>query len=102
VRAKIVAHAGDYPWSSARAHLDGEEHPLLSPCPLEKTIKDWSGYLALEDDQAEVKMFIEHEHTGRPLGSPDFIKRLEELTGRILAPKRRGRKKSENSIVSPN
>jgi len=101
VRAKIVANAGDYPWSSARAHIDGEKHPLLSPCPLEKNITDWSDYLAQEDDKAEVKKFIEHEHTGRPLGSPDFIKRLEELTGRILAPKKRGRKKSENSIVSP-
>ena len=102
VRANIVKKAEDYPWSSAYAHVHGEGHPLLSPCPLEKRIRDWSAYLGQEDEIEEVKKFIEHEHTGRPLGSSDFVKRLEELTGRILSPKRRGRKKSENSIVSPN
>jgi putative transposase len=101
VRAKIVARAEDYPWSSARAHVKGEPNPLLSSCPLEKRIRDWSAYLEQEDDAEVTKEFVQHEHTGRPLGSDSFIKTLEALTGRILAPKKRGRKKSENSIVSP-
>jgi putative transposase len=76
-------------------------HPLLSSCPLERTVGDWLAYLGQSDDSEAAKKFSEHEHTGRPLGSPEFVKRLEALTGRILAPKRRGRRKSENSIVSP-
>jgi len=101
VRAGMVKRAEDYPWSSAYAHTHGEPHPLLTPCPLEKQILDWPAYLGEEDDEEEIKKLVEHEHTGRPLGSPDFVKDLEALTGRVLAPKRRGRKKSENSIVSP-
>jgi putative transposase len=102
VRARIVKNAESYSWSSAWAHVHKESHPLLSPCPLEKGIQNWSAYLKERDDKEDIKRFIEHEHTGRPLGSEDFIKRLEELTGRILAPMKRGRKKSEIGIVSPN
>jgi putative transposase len=102
VRARIVEMAEEYEWSSAGAHVAKVPHPLLTPCPLENEIKDWSSYLKEEDSEDDIKKFAEHEHTGRPLGSADFVKRLEALTGRVLAPKRRGRKKSENSIVSPN
>jgi len=33
-----------------------------------------------------------HERTGRPLGSDGFLTRLEKAIGRILKPKRPGRK----------
>jgi putative transposase len=101
VRAGLVTLAEDYEWSSARAHIRKETHPLLSSCPLETAIPDWAAYLGQEDSPEDIKKIVEHEHTGRPLGSEDFVKRLEALTGRVLAPKRRGRKKSENGIVSP-
>ena len=101
VRAGLVTLAEDYEWSSARAHIRKEPHPLLSSCPLEIAIEDWAAYLGQEDSPEDTKKIVEHEHTGRPLGSEDFVKRLEALTGRVLAPKRRGRKKSENGIVSP-
>jgi putative transposase len=101
VRARVVKRAEDYHWSSAATHIRSGRHPLLSPCPLEKSIKNWSAYLGQEDDKEEIKEFIRHEHTGRPLGSSNFVKALEELTGRVLAPKKQGRKKSEMSIVSP-
>ncbi len=93
VRAGIVAAAEDYEWSSARAHARKEAHPLLTDFPLQKAIPDWSAYLGQEDRPEDVERFLQHEHTGRPLGDDEFIKRLEALTGRILAPKKRGRKK---------
>jgi putative transposase len=101
VRAGLVALAESYEWSSARAHIRGEAHPLLSSCPLEKSISDWSGYLGQIDSPEDIEKFVQHEHTGRPLGSEDFVKRLEALTGRVLAPKRKGRKKWGIGIVSP-
>ncbi|MCX6568541.1 MAG: transposase [Candidatus Aminicenantes bacterium] len=101
VRVGVVCIAESYAWSSAWAHVTKESHPLLSPFPLESGISDWSAYLKQKDSPEEMKKFIAHEHTGRPLGSEDFIRRLEELTGRVLAPKKRGRKKSEIGIVSP-
>ena len=102
VRAGVVCVAESYAWSSAWAHVNKENHPLLSPCPLEKGISDWSAYLKLEDRPEDIRKLIAHEHTGRPLGSEDFVRKLEELTGRVLAPRKRGRKKSEIGIVSPN
>jgi putative transposase len=105
VRAGIVVKAEDYPWSSARPHVEKTTDPLLSPCPLESAIGDWSSYLRQTDLEEDIRRFVEYEHTGRPLGSNDFIRRLEQLTGRILVPLKRGRKKyrkSEIGIVSPN
>jgi putative transposase len=93
VRARLVARAEDYEWSSARAHVRKEVHPLLSPCPLEASIRDWRAYLGVSDRPGDVEEILQHEHTGRPLGGEDFIKRLEALTGRVLAPRKRGPKK---------
>jgi putative transposase len=101
VRAGIVTKAEDYEWSSARAHVRKEGHPLLSPFPLEGAVPNWSAYLGQADRREDVEKIIQHEHTGRPLGSVDFVRRLERLTGRVLTPKKRGRKKSEMGIVSP-
>jgi len=33
-----------------------------------------------------------HEHTGRPLGSGSFVENLENTLGRILKPKKAGRR----------
>jgi hypothetical protein len=71
---------------------------MLSACPLTADIKDWASYLSRKDDDSEVRKFVEHEHTGRPLGDKAFIMKLEELTGRILAPRNRGRKGKGDTI----
>ena len=102
VRAGVVCIAESYTWSSAWAHVNKESHPLLSPFAMASGIPDWSAYLKQKDSPEDMKKFVAHEHTGRPLGTEDFVRRLEELTGRVLAPKKRGRKKSEIGIVSPN
>jgi putative transposase len=101
VRAGLATVAESYEWSSARAHVREEAHPLLSSFPMEKAIPNWSTYLGQNDSPEDVKKFVQHEHTGRPLGSEDFVKRLEVLTGRVLAPKQKGRKKWGIGIVSP-
>jgi len=33
-----------------------------------------------------------HEHTGRPLGSGSFVENLENTLGRVLKPKKAGRR----------
>ncbi|MEN6560368.1 MAG: transposase [Acidobacteriota bacterium] len=91
VRAGLVARAEMYEWSSARAHVRREAHPLLAPFPLLKAIPDWSAYLGQKESIGEIDDFRQHERTGRPLGSDEFIRRLEALTGRVLAPRPKGR-----------
>jgi REP-associated tyrosine transposase len=93
VRAGLVQAAEDYEWSSARAHVRKEPNPLLTACSLENVITDWAAYLRQGDHPQDIERFVRHGQTGRPLGDEDFLKRLEGLTGRILVPKRRGRKK---------
>jgi hypothetical protein len=68
---------------------------------MENAIPNWAAFLGQEDSPADLKKFVEHEHTGRPLGSEDFVKKLETLTGRVLALRKRGRKKRGIGIVSP-
>jgi len=93
VRAGLVRAAEDYEWSSARAHVRKEPHPLLTTCPLEAVIPDWSAYLQQSDRPGDVEKLIRHGETGRPLGDEDFLKQLEALSGRILVLKKKGRKK---------
>jgi putative transposase len=93
VRAGVVKRAELYEWSSARAHVRREVHPLLSAFPMEAAIPNWSAYLGQSDSPEDIDELLRHERTGRPLGSEDFVKRLEGLTGRVLALKKKGRKK---------
>jgi len=89
--AGIVKKAEDYPWSSAKAHVLQVKDPLLSPCFLSEEIPDWSSFLRDEDDNG-VKILEKSIRTGRPLGSTDFVERLESLLGRDLKRKKPGRR----------
>ena len=92
-RANIVKQAVDYCWSSARAHVYGEEDELLSENPFVSGISDWASYLEMETDDLNKKLLRTHTKTGRPLGDDEFIDKLEKLTGRNLKRKKTGPKK---------
>jgi len=100
VRAGIVDRAEDYPWSSARSHVERGRHSILRLGDVQRILKipDWSRYLAEEDDP-KLELEIErHARSGRPLGSREFIEKLEERSGRIFALKRPGRKPRTGSL----
>lgn len=92
VKAGLVEHPGDYPWSSARAHLDGKDDMLVQVESMLSAIGDWEGYLALDIVEEENALMKRHERTGRPLGSAGFIERLEQQLDRVLRPRKRGPK----------
>ncbi len=91
LRAGLVARARDWPWSSARAHLAGEDDGLVRVAPLLERFADWRSFLAagLEDEALEA--LRRNTRTGRPLGGPAFLARLETELGRRLGPGRPGR-----------
>ena len=100
VRAGIVSAAGDYPWSSAKAHIAGEGNDVLSGrCFLTETVADWRQYLGPDSDtgtvpgpdSAEENAIIKATLSGRPCGEEDFVKGVEENLGRKLTPQLRGR-----------
>ena len=92
VKVGLVQKPGDYPWSSARAHLDGKDDILVRVQPMLGEIGDWESYLALDIGEKEAAMMRLHERTGRPLGSKGFVMRLEKQLNRLLRPKKRGPK----------
>ncbi len=105
VEAGLVQRGEDYPWSSARAHVFGTEDPILTRGFVQGQIRDWRGFLEFRQGMAGDPLdFDEHSRTGRPLGEPDFIGKLERQTGRVLHKRKPGRKavrSSEIGIVSP-
>jgi putative transposase len=96
VRAGLVAHAWDWPWSSARAHVSGIDKTGLLNMQIWRKRFDgrrWREFLEEElDVDGEEDKIRYATRTGRPLGGEEFIQYLESLTGRVLAPLKRGRK----------
>ena len=97
VRAKLVARAEDWLWSSARAHLSGRDDSLVKVAPLLAMVHDWQAFLDSARPEGEVEEVRKHARTGRPLGDEVFLDRLDGLVERVLKPKKAGRpKKTEN------
>lgn len=92
VAAKLCVEPQDWAWSSARAHLSGVDDILVQVKPMLNLVGNWKEYLAGEETLNSIDAVKQHSRTGRPLGSQAFIGKLEELTGKDLAPKKPGRK----------
>src|SRR5262249_42511234 len=102
LRAGLVLRAEEYLWSSAAARCGLRDDPLISNHPLVTEIPNWSEWLRIEDSKAN-HLIRRNTGTGRPLGSDEFLRRLEHQTGRILLPRKRGRRpRQESPKVSGN
>ena len=85
VRARLVARARDWRWSSARAHLKGLDDDLVRVAPLLGRVDDWKDFLGEGLDAATREAIRASERTGRPLGDKSFIRKLEKKLDRTLA-----------------
>ena len=90
VRAKLKRRARDWRWSSARAHLAGHDDALVAVAPLLERVPDWRGFLAGGLEEEALEALRRHTRTGRPLGNPAFLARLEARLGRRLRPGKPG------------
>ncbi len=103
VRARLVRAPEQWPWSSAAAHCG-----LISPDPrlhMETwqkrwTPSEWRQYLAEGESQTELSALRRCTHTGRPLGTPDFVSSLEKVILRRLTPRKAGRHKMQRTNCS--
>lgn len=94
VRAALVKHAWDYPWSSAAAHVGERDQSRmlnLSQWSSAWDAQRWRQWLAANEDDASMSAVREHTHSGRPLGAATFVNELERVLGRRLAAAPRGR-----------
>jgi putative transposase len=96
VRAGMVHRALDWPWSSAAAHVGGRPSPIsldLAEWQRNYMQGGWAEVLALGvTDTAFAERFRQANQTGRPIGSADFIARMEVCLGRPIRPQKRGPK----------
>lgn len=90
VRAGLARRPDEWPWSSARAHLAGEDDGLAKAAPLLERVGDWRAFLdgGLPDEALDA--LRGHARTGRPLGSDGFVEALERITGRALMKRKPG------------
>jgi putative transposase len=100
VRAGLVDRPEDYPWSSAASHIYKKSDILINYRPLVEKIHSWKDFLNEAICKETQEQLQKHERTGRPLGSKDFLARLENITGRELRPKKPGPKKKEPDSTS--
>ncbi len=95
VRAGLVAHAGNYIWSSAEAHLSGRDlSGLLDMKPWRQryTKERWAEALRVGvEEEALGERIHQASRLGRPLGSDQFVAELEDRSGRRLRPRPVGR-----------
>ncbi len=92
VRAEIVRLPWEYRWSSAKWHV-GEVRvdPLVTDdALLREMISDWREYLSAEGHEGEVEAIRRETPVSRPLGSQDFLRRLERRFSRRLMRGRSG------------
>jgi putative transposase len=93
VRARLVASAQCWPWSSAAAHCGLSDEPSLG-MELWRThwsANDWQQFLSTPATELELTAIRQHTHTGRPLGDLEFVRSLERETQRSLVSLHRGR-----------
>jgi putative transposase len=94
VRAKLVSHAEDWPWSSVRAHLAGHDDGLVTVKPVLDRIGDFRAILGEGPSNDDAFAAIRRaEGSGRPLATPEFVTGLEKILGRPIARRAPGRKK---------
>lgn len=104
VRAGIVAHCEDWPWSSARRHLGAADS--CDWLALREWSQNWTPALwrvALDEGLAEADIrtrLHEATRTGRPLGQDDFIDRCEQQSGLILRRQKPGPKPKPLSLYA--
>ena len=97
MRAGLVVKPEQRPWSSASAHISSYNDTLVKAALLlEITGGTWKDFLTAAIREEEIMEMRRHERTGRPLGRGSFVEDLETMLGRILKPKKAGRRpKSE-------
>jgi putative transposase len=92
VRARLVARAEDWPWSSARAHLKRRDDKVATLAPVLERYPRFADLIAMGPPPELFERLRRAETIGRPLGDEAFIAELERLTERSLKPGKRGPK----------
>lgn len=104
VRAKLVRAPWQYPWSSAAAHVAGND-PLglldLSGWSKSWPADAWKSALRQPEDPAETAVLRTSTLRGRPLATDAFLSKLEHRLGRRLRSRPVGRPRKPAASARP-
>lgn len=102
VRAGIVSRAVEYQWSSAKALYTGERDEFLrfdsKWAAILETIRGIPGWLDTEEQTDELSRIRDAVCRDLPIGTADFIRTLEDRTGRFLTPRSAGRPPGSGTV----
>jgi putative transposase len=107
VRARPVARARDWPWSSLHAHLSGADDGVTTAGPMAERFPDLAGLLDPAGDDGDLQDRLRRaESIGRPLGDTAFLDAIAARLGRPVTAGRGGGAEGggggrELSAVSP-
>ena len=98
VRANMVAHAADYPWSSYQGNALGKPIQLLTPHPLYRQLarsdegrqKAYRGLFRGRMSERDLAAIREATNRAWALGDDRFKAQIEAKTGRRASPSGRG------------
>jgi putative transposase len=96
VRAGMVERAEQWRWSSAAVHcgIAGADGTLeMERWRKRWAVAEWREFLGEAESAADVSELRRSTHTGRPLGTLEFVAEVEKLTLRPLVPRKGGRPK---------
>ena len=84
-------------YSSAKIHCGIDKYDPLGVNQLfayiEKEVKEWKEFIEIPDNPDEIKGIREKTRVVRPLGTNDFVERLEGQLKRVFKLKPKGRPK---------
>ena len=95
VRAGLVYAPEMYLWSSASAHISGQDDALVKVRPLIEMVVAWREFLLGDNNEKMAEVIHSHERTGRPIGGEFFIEDLEKKLNRSLRKGRPGPKRTD-------
>jgi len=106
VRAGMVMRPRDYPWSSHRANAEGEPSLAVTPHPAylafaadaQERYFAYRKWFGEKTAARELDLIRRSINGGIPLGSDEFIARLEGQTGRRLGPNKGGRPRKKTGV----
>ena len=103
VRAGLVRVAADWPWSSAQAHLEDRDDPVLdfTQWRANYTPAQWRECLAFgRADASLLERIRQSTRVGRPAASEVFLSELEAKLGHGVRIQNRGRPKKSVAVAA--
>ena len=95
IRAAMVKKAWEWKWSSAGYHIGVEKNSIIRMGNLFDYIdfsqREWKEYLQMAENDKVITKLRKYTKTGLPLGTEEFVKKLEAKVGKTLRFVPRGR-----------